>query len=119
MTEADAGKGLPEAEFAELLQTVGAVAPLLKGVLGAARPPDPAPPPHDRAEGDGSDAHRRRREALLVSLKPYLSPARCRAVVYSGAVFLFRLLFFETSASSVTTEAPSYACAPLSASRYL
>ena len=81
MTDADTGKGLPEAEFAELLQTVGAVAPLLKGVLGAARPADP-PPPHDAHDDDGCDAYRKRREALLISLKPYLSPARCRAVDY-------------------------------------
>lgn len=82
MTEgADEGRGLPEAEFADLLQSVTTIAPLLKGLLGAAGPAAPPPFQRDREEGD-HEAYCQRREALLIALKPYLSPARCRAVDY-------------------------------------
>ena len=83
MTEgADTGKGLPEAEFAELLQSVSTMAPLLKGMLGAARPAEPPPSARETEHGEGRGGYCQRREALLVALKPYLSPARCQAVDY-------------------------------------
>lgn len=79
MTEGnDTGRGLPESEFAQLMQSVTAMAPLLKGVLGAV--PDQSEPPHP--QHTEHDAYCRRREALLIALKPYLSPARCQAVDY-------------------------------------
>ena len=65
-------EGMPEAEFAELLQTVSTVAPLLKSILA---PTDAAP------HGEGHSACQRR-EALLCAMKPYLSPARREAVDY-------------------------------------
>ena len=65
-------EGLPEAEFADLLQTVSTVAPLLKGFLA------PSSPQTDKAPTSGCQ----RREALLCAMKPYLSPARCEAVDY-------------------------------------
>jgi hypothetical protein len=82
--ESDEERGLPEAEFADLLQSVTAMAPLLRGVLGAAKPVGPtASPREDASENDrGNGAYCKRREALLIALKPYLSPARCRAVDY-------------------------------------
>ena len=60
--------GLDEAAFASLLGGLDAASPLLRslgGVLGA------KPSPACTA-----------REHLLLSLKPYLSPARCEAVDY-------------------------------------
>lgn len=82
MTEgAEDGRGLPEAEFADLLQSVTAMAPLLKGMLGAARPTEP-PPHEDGGREHGHSAYCKQREALLFALKPYLSPSRCQAVDY-------------------------------------
>ena len=78
-------EGLPDEEFSRLMQSVSAMAPLLKGFF--------SPKPntnHDRHDGQdhheppfrgGKDA-RPRREALLLALKPYLSPERCDAVDY-------------------------------------
>ena len=77
-------QGLPEEEFSKLLQSVSTMAPLLKGFF---------PPKGDLdrggREGDihgapfqGGKDHCRRREALLLALKPYLSPERCAAVDY-------------------------------------
>lgn len=65
--------GLSDEDFSALIGEIGAMAPLLKTVLGAGG--DPAP---DRKEGKGGDP----REALLQALKPYLSPARRDAVDY-------------------------------------
>jgi len=55
------GEGLPEEEFAELMQSISTAAPLLAG-------------------GRGGKCSRR--EGLLLALKPYLSPARCEVVDY-------------------------------------
>ena len=79
-------EGLPEEEFSRLLQSVSAMAPLLKGFF---------PPKGDFDHGGHEkrdDLHEppfqggrdpcRRREALLLALKPYLSPERCAAVDY-------------------------------------
>lgn len=78
---APTGEGLPEEEFSRLLQSVSTMAPLLKSFF-----PKDAPPPHDLGHKDGADGGHRggcvRREALLLALKPYLSPARCEAVDY-------------------------------------
>lgn len=63
--------GMPEEEFSALLQSVSTMAPLLRGLLSPV--------------GGGSEEKSdpcRRREALLLALKPYLSPARCDAVDY-------------------------------------
>ena len=57
--------GLPEAEFAGLLENIGRVAPLLGKLSGST--------PSHAAHG---------REGILLALKPYLSPARCEAVDY-------------------------------------
>lgn len=62
--------GLPEEEFARLLNGVSAMAPLLKGLF--------SPTDSHRDQNDPKG----RREALLLALKPYLSPARCAAVDY-------------------------------------
>ena len=59
-------EGLPEDEFAGLLDGIGKMAPLLGKLTGA---------------GALSPAARGR-EGLLLALKPYLSPARCEAVDY-------------------------------------
>ena len=65
--------GLPEGEFSALLQSVSTMAPLLKGFF--AHP--------DKGESPGPHKSRcARREALLIALKPYLSPERCEAVDY-------------------------------------
>ena len=69
--------GLPEEEFSKLLQSVSTVAPLLKSFMAREAPPNP----HGGTE-NGAHDHGPRREALLVALKPYLSPARCEAVDY-------------------------------------
>ncbi len=61
-----AADGLPEEEFAHLLDGIGKVAPLLGRLTGA---------------GALSPAARGR-EGLLLALKPYLSPTRCEAVDY-------------------------------------
>ena len=74
------GEGLPEEEFAKLIQSVSSMAPLLKGFF---------PPKSEEGGGhkDGAPPHFGkapcpRREALLLALKPYLSPERCAAVDY-------------------------------------
>ena len=69
--ERSPGEGLSETEFAELMQSVETMAPLLRGLVGKG--------------GGGSapaDTGCARREALLCALKPYLSPARCEAAEY-------------------------------------
>ena len=66
-------EGLPEAEFAELLQTVSTVAPLIKGLFA---------PSGTSAGGDAPGSESHRREALLCAMKPYLSPTRREAVDY-------------------------------------
>ena len=76
--ERSAAEGLPEEEFSKLLQSVSTMAPLLKSFL----PRDSAPKHEHEEHGDGHHGHCQRREALLLALKPYLSPARCDAVDY-------------------------------------
>jgi len=71
------GGGLPDEEFSKLLESVSTMAPLLKGFLSVGAPPKP-----QESEGHGAPRLSARREALLLSLKPYLSPARCEAVDY-------------------------------------
>ena len=68
-------EGISEEELSGLLGSISAMAPLLKGLLSPAEGKKVAPPP---AEGNGC----RRREALLLALKPYLSPERCEMVEY-------------------------------------
>ncbi|MBQ3064377.1 MAG: hypothetical protein IJC99_06225 [Clostridia bacterium] len=58
--------GLPEEEFAGLLEGIGKIAPLLGKLTGT---------------GALSPAARGR-EGVLLALKPYLSPTRCEAVDY-------------------------------------
>ena len=67
--------GLPEEEFSALLDGVTRMAPLLKGFL------PPAGGGGEREEKPHAGGCQRR-EALLVALKPYLSPERCAAVDY-------------------------------------
>ncbi len=61
--------GLPEEEFSALLQSISTMAPLFKGVLGG-------------GGGKGAEKGCSPREALLLALKPYLSPERCEMVDY-------------------------------------
>jgi hypothetical protein len=61
------GEGLPEAEFAALLDGIGKGMPLLRGLFGGGECHSPAA---------------RRREGLLLALKPYLSSSRCEAIDY-------------------------------------
>lgn len=72
-------EGLPEEEFSKLLQSVSAMAPLIKGLLPRDMPT--GKPPVTLAD-DGHRGHSVRRETLLLALKPYLSPTRCEAVDY-------------------------------------
>ena len=73
------GAGVSEEEFSALLEGVSRMAPLLKGVFGTAG----ASGAHPKSEGEGRELRGcERREALLCSLKPYLSPERCAAVDY-------------------------------------
>ena len=58
--------GLPEAEFAGLLDSIGRMAPLLGKLSGT----------------DTLSPAARGREGLLLALQPYLSPARCEAIDY-------------------------------------
>ena len=69
-------EGLPDAEFTELLQAASAMAPLLKSFLAPRGAPPKMPEAIEAPHGC------RRREALLLALKPYLSPERCEAVDY-------------------------------------
>ena len=64
------GGGLDEGEFSALMDSIGTAAPLLSGVPGKGKGDD----------GKGGDCGRR--EALLIALKPYLSPERCELVEY-------------------------------------
>ena len=64
----DAEKGLSEEEFSSLLESINTMAPLLKGLGGVL--------------GGKRSEHCQKREALLLSLKPYLSPSRCEAIDY-------------------------------------
>lgn len=79
--KATVGEGLPEEEFARMLQNVSAMAPLLKSFF-----PKDGPTALRESGGKeppgGNRNHCARREALLLALKPYLSPARCEAVDY-------------------------------------
>ena len=65
-------EGLPEQEFARLMQSVETAAPLLRGLVGHGGGAEAAP----------ADADFARREALVCALKPYLSPARREAADY-------------------------------------
>lgn len=73
MSEAQQGAGLPEKEFDELLASIDAAAPLIKGLRGGDSPPN--------KQADENDPFARR-EALLCALKPYLSQERCEAIDY-------------------------------------
>lgn len=74
------GGGLPDEEFARLIESVSTMAPLLKGFLSVGAPPKP---PEFEGHGERGAPHAcARREALLLSLKPFLSPSRCEAVDY-------------------------------------
>ena len=61
-------QGLSDEDFSSLLESINTMAPLLKGLGGV-------------FSGKRSE-HCQRREALLLSLKPYLSPTRCEAIDY-------------------------------------
>ena len=64
----DGEKGFPDEEFSSLLESINTMAPLLKGLGGVL---------------NGKHSERcQRREALLLSLKPYLSQTRCEAIDY-------------------------------------
>lgn len=64
----DTEKGLSDEDFSSLLESINTMAPLLKGLGGV-------------LNGKRSEVCLRR-EALLVSLKPYLSQTRCEAIDY-------------------------------------
>ena len=68
-TEEKEATGLPEEEFSHLMGSISAMAPLAKQFLGGT----PFGKKSQQCE---------RREALLMALKPYLSPTRCEAVDY-------------------------------------
>lgn len=74
----ESAQGLSDEEFGRLMSSVSAMAPLLRGFLNVTSPK--AEPTH--ATNDPQNGDCRRREALLLALKPYLSPARCAAVDY-------------------------------------
>ena len=59
-------EGLPAEEFNQLLGSIGTVAPLVRSIFGG---------------GECSPASKRR-ECLLLALKPYLSEGRCEAIDY-------------------------------------
>lgn len=61
-------KGLPDEEFSSLLESIHTMEPLLKGLGGVL--------------GGKRSEPCQRREALLLSLKPYLSQTRCEAIDY-------------------------------------
>ena len=66
----NAGEGLSEEDFSALLSSIGGAAPLLQGLVGTL-------PLFGKKSGACVG-----REALLLALKPYLSPTRCEAVDY-------------------------------------
>ena len=74
----ESAQGLSDEEFGRLMSSVSAMAPLLRGFLNATSPK--AEPTH--ATNDPQNGDCRRREALLLALKPYLSPERCDLVEY-------------------------------------
>ncbi len=59
--------GLPAEEFNQLLGSIGTMAPLVKSIFG---------------NGDGFSPTSKKRECLLLALKPYLSEGRCEAIDY-------------------------------------
>ena len=65
-----AGEGLSEEDFSALLSGLSGAAPLLQNLVGTL-------PLFGKKSGACVG-----REALLLALKPYLSPARCEAVDY-------------------------------------
>ena len=65
-----AREGLSEEDFSALLSDLSGAAPLLQNLVGAL-------PLFGKKSGACVG-----REALLLALKPYLSPARCEAVDY-------------------------------------
>ena len=77
-TDAEAPEGLPDEEFSRLMNGISTMAPLLRGFFSAG----PAKAEDVPAMGKAHDRSCHRREALLLALKPYLSPARCAAVDY-------------------------------------
>ena len=66
---AEPSAGIPDEEFAALMQKLTAFAPLMRGTSA----PDSTAP---EAKGGG------KRETLLAALKPYLSPERRAAADY-------------------------------------
>ena len=67
--------GISEEDLSGLMGSISAMAPLLKGLLS----------PADGKRGQGGpppEGNCHRREALLLALKPYLSPSRRAAVDY-------------------------------------
>ena len=77
--ETRGAEGMPEEEFSRLLQGVSAMAPLLRGLI----PKESSSQQEKTAcEENGAPQGCTKREALLIALKPYLSPARCEAVDY-------------------------------------
>ena len=60
-------EGLPAEEFGKLLESIGTMAPLMRGILGNTPSASPLS---------------QRREQLLLALKPYLSSSRCEAIDY-------------------------------------
>ena len=74
-------EGLPEEEFSHLMNSISTMAPLLKGFFASQKESHSEPPP-TKGHDDAFRGHCARREALLLALKPYLSPARCAAVDY-------------------------------------
>ena len=72
--------GISEEELAGLMGSISAMAPLLKGLLS------PADGKRERS-APAAEGHCHRREALLLALKPYLSPARREAADYLLRMF--------------------------------
>lgn len=76
--------GIPEEEFSRLLSSISTMAPLFKGFLSSGGD-STSKREHEQPHHDPlprHDHHCARREALLLALKPYLSPSRCAAVDY-------------------------------------
>ncbi len=68
--------GLPEEEFSKLMDGIGKLSPILENVI----PLLGAPPKESVPAGKGGSA--KKRESLLIALKPYLSPERGAAIDY-------------------------------------
>lgn len=60
-------EGLPAEEFSKLLGSISTMAPLVRGIFGG---------------GENGSPASKKRECLLLALKPYLSEGRCEAIDY-------------------------------------